>query len=175
MFLSFSIFDLGVGLALIVSAWTGFNAGLVRSFAVILGYIFALPLAVTVTTRFSPTIEAGPAAPWAQNTVLFFGVFLVSGLVIGALLKVAVNDLLGSDVSPADRVAGLLLGLIRIVLVAITAVVALDRIIPADRQPAFLQGSELRPILSQMGQQGLRTLPPDIATYIDQLKKDRKI
>jgi membrane protein required for colicin V production len=175
---SLNIFDAIVCVALIVSAITGFNAGLMRSLAAILGYISAMPIAVAVTARLSPAFDGAAASlttPWAQNSILFFGVFLGAGLLIGALLRIAVNDLFGPSINWADRLAGSALGVIRIGLVAVAVVVVFDRIIPADRQPGFLQGSNLRPALSRAGQQGLRSLPPDIAAYIDQLKTDRKI
>jgi membrane protein required for colicin V production len=54
-------------------------------------------------------------------------------------------------------------------------VVIFDRIIPAGREPAFLAGSQLHPLLSQAGQAGLKSLPPDIEDYIDRLKKQRGI
>jgi membrane protein required for colicin V production len=47
--------------------------------------------------------------------------------------------------------------------------------VPADRQPAYLIGSQLRPLLSAAGQKGFKTLPPDMVAYIDRLKKDRRI
>ncbi len=58
---------------------------------------------------------------------------------------------------------------------AVGLVVVFDRIIPNDRQPAILRESSLKPILSRAGQQGLRSLPPELAAYIDQLKRDQKI
>jgi membrane protein required for colicin V production len=54
-------------------------------------------------------------------------------------------------------------------------VVVFDLIIPPGREPAFLKGSQWRPVLSQAGQQGLRALPPDIEAYIDRLKRERGI
>ena len=33
----------------------------------------------------------------------------------------------------------------------------------------------LRPILSQAGRLGLRTLPPDVEDYIDRLKRERGV
>ena len=54
-------------------------------------------------------------------------------------------------------------------------VLIFDRIIPAGREPAFLRGSQLRPILSEAGRQGLRSLPPDVTDYIDRLKRERGI
>jgi membrane protein required for colicin V production len=64
---------------------------------------------------------------------------------------------------------------VRIGLLAVTMVLIFDRIIPPDRQPAFLAGSRLRPILLMAGQRGLKSLPPDVTAYIDQLKKARRI
>jgi membrane protein required for colicin V production len=52
-------------------------------------------------------------------------------------------------------------------------VVIFDRIIPPGREPEFLKGSRLRPILSAAGQQGLKSLPPDVEDYIDHMKRER--
>src|SRR3990172_4106626 len=98
-----------------------------------------------------------------------------SGLVLSALLRMAVGELVGPRVSFPDRVAGALLGAVRIALLAVLLVMIFDRIIPAGREPGFLIGSQLRPILSEAGRQGLRSLPPDVANYIDRLKRERGI
>jgi membrane protein required for colicin V production len=50
-----------------------------------------------------------------------------------------------------------------------------DQLVPSDRQPAYLIGSQLRPLLSVAGQRGFRSLPPDVTAYIDRLKKERRI
>jgi len=42
-----------------------------------------------------------------------------------------------------------------------------------DRQPAFLQDSRLRPLLSIAGQRGLQSLPSDISQFVDRLKTAR--
>ena len=59
-------------------------------------------------------------------------------------------------------------------LVAISVVVVFDQLIPPDRQPPYLAGSRLRPLFSAAGQMGLKSLPPDIAAYVDRLKRDRR-
>ena len=51
----------------------------------------------------------------------------------------------------------------------------MHRIIPAGREPGFLKGSQLRPLLSVAGQQGLKSLPPDVVDFIDRLKRERGI
>jgi membrane protein required for colicin V production len=168
-------FDAVVYLALIVAVVSGFNAGLLRSVATMLGYLAAMPVAVAATPYVarSATDKLDPSV--AGNPILFFGIFLVAGIVLGALLRTALNETVGPRVTLPDRLAGSILGIIRIVLVAVTMVLIFDRIIPAGRQPAFLAGSQLKPILLMAGQQGLKSLPPDVTAFIDQLKKAQRI
>ena len=63
----------------------------------------------------------------------------------------------------------------RVALVATSVVLVFDQLIPADRQPAFLKGSQLRPIFSAAGQKGFRALPPELTAAIDRLKRERHI
>jgi membrane protein required for colicin V production len=158
-----------------VAAITGFNSGILRSLATILGYVSAMPIAVGTTSFLSRTLAGEADAPWGENSLLFFGVFLGTGMVLGALLRAAVSETVGSDIGIVDRLAGSALGAIRIALVAVTMVVIFDQLIPPDREPAFLSGSRLRPILSIAGQSGLKSLPPDVAATIDRLKQNRRI
>jgi membrane protein required for colicin V production len=168
-------FDAVVYLALIVAVVSGFNAGLLRSVATMLGYLAAMPVAVAATPYVARSATDKLDSSVAGNPILFFGIFLVAGIVLGALLRTALNETVGPRVSLPDRLAGSILGIIRIALVAVTMVLIFDRIIPAGRQPAFLAGSQLKPILLMAGQQGLKSLPPDVTAFIDQLKKAQRI
>ncbi len=170
---SVNLFDAAVYLCLAVAIITGFRSGLLRSLATIFGYLAAAPVAVTAAPYISPMLIEQFKVPPAQTWLVFAALFLVIGFVLGALLRLAISELVGVDISLPDRMAGAMLGAIRIVLLAVLMVVIFDRIIPAGREPAFLAGSQLRPILSQAGQAGLKSLPSDIADYIDQLKKQR--
>jgi membrane protein required for colicin V production len=107
--------------------------------------------------------------------VAFAGIFLLTGMVLSALLRIAVSEMVGARVSIPDRLAGSVLGAVRIGLLAVVLVVIFDRIIPAGREPGFLKGSQLRPLLSVAGQQGLKSLPPDVVDFIDRLKRERGI
>ena len=168
-------FDAAVSFLVIFAVVLGFNAGLLRSLATILAYVSALPIAVAATPFVSamPIDKATP--PWVQNSLVFFAVFLATATVLGALLRLAVSETVGPSISLPDRLAGSLFGAARIALVAVTVVVIFDRLIPMDRQPAFLNGSRLRPILSMAGQMGLKSLPPDVAAFVDRLKEQRRV
>jgi membrane protein required for colicin V production len=170
-----NLFDAAIYLCLAVAIIAGFRSGLLRSLATIFGYIAAAPLAVAAAPYLAPILVNQFKLPPAQSWLGFAGIFLVFGFVLGALLRLAVSELVGPDISAPDRMAGALLGAIRIVLLAVLIVVIFDRVIPAGREPAFLTGSQLRPMLSQAGRAGLKSLPPDIADYIDRLKRERGI
>ena len=115
------------------------------------------------------------APPIVQNSILFFGIILGVGMMFGKLERMALDETIGSEVGLGDRFGGAALGAVRVGLLAVSVVMVFDTLVPAERQPVFLTGSQLRPLLSVAGQKGLRSLPPDVVAYIDRLKKDRRI
>jgi membrane protein required for colicin V production len=168
-------FDAVVYLGLLVAVVTGFNAGLLRSAATILAYLIAMPIAVWAMSLISPQIDGKFGSPLTQNSLLFFGIFLIVGIVLGKMMRMALDEAIGPGTGIGDRLAGAALGAVRVGLVAITLLLIFDRFVPVDGQPAFLTGSQLRPLLSAAGQKGFNTLPPDAAAYIDRLRRDRGI
>ena len=165
-------FDAAIAIGLVVAVITGFNAGLLRSGVTILAYLIAMPTAVWAMSLVSPAIGG---ASLMQNSPLFFGVFLGVGMGLGKLMRIALDDAIGPQTGLGDRLAGAALGAVRVGLVAITVVLVFDALVPPDRQPAYLAGSQLRPLLSVAGQKGFKSLPPEVVAYIDRLKKDRRI
>jgi membrane protein required for colicin V production len=165
-------FDAVVGVATVAAVTMGFNAGLLRSAVTILAYLAAMPIAVWATSLMSH--DAGGIA-LLQNPLPFFVTFLGTGIVLGKLMRLVIDETIGTESGIFDRLAGAALGATRVGLVAISMVVIFDQLVPADRQPLYLATSRLRPIFSAAGQAGIRSLPPDITAYVDRLKKDRRI
>ena len=167
-------FDAVVYLALLIAVVTGFNSGLLRSAVTILAYLLAMPIAVAATSLLSPQLGGKLGSPLMQNSLLFFGIFLIAGMVLGKVGRMALDDTIGSA-RIGDRLGGAALGAVRVGLVAITLVLVFDQLVPGDRQPAFLTGSQLRPLLSAAGQKGFKSLPPDVTAAIDRLKREQRI
>jgi len=167
---TFDVVIIAVGF---VAAVMGFASGLLRSLSAILAYLIAAPIAVALTPRVTPLIFGHGNLTTDRTWIALFAVFVGLGLVISVLLRKLVDELAGEDIGPFDRLMGAALGAVRIFLVAVLIVIIFDRLIPADREPAFLTGSKLRPYLSAAGQKGLQELPPDISDYIDSVKRDR--
>jgi len=167
-------FDLAVMIGLIVAVFSGFATGLLRSAITILAYLFAMPIAVWVMS-YVPALDDKYASPLGHNTGFFLGAFLITGMVLGKFARMMVDDAVGDDPGIVDRLAGGGLGVVRVGLVATSIVLVSDQLIPAGQQPAFLKGSQLRPIFSDIGQRGFRSLPPEAAAAIDRLKRERHI
>jgi len=90
---------------------------------------------------------------------------------VGCVLEIVIDGLTDADVGAAMSAGiGAAVG-----LVAVTLVLIFDQLIPVDRQPAFLTGSQLRPLFSAAGQKGFKSLPPEIAATIDRLKQQQQI
>lgn len=166
-------FDAAVFIGLIIAVITGFNAGLLRSGVTILAYLIAMPVTLWAMSMLYRGV--GVELSLTQNSPFFFGIFLVIGLVLGKFMRMAVDDAVGPTAGIGDRLAGAALGVVRVGLVAVTLVVIFDQLVPAGRQPAFLNGSQLRPLLSEVGQKGFRSLPPDVAAMIDRFKREQRI
>src|ERR1700742_4781698 len=143
-----NLFDAAVLLCLAVAIVMGFRSGLLRSLSTIVGYVVAAPLAVAAAGFISPLMQASSGQhPPAQDGVLFFILFLFIGIALGAGARAAVSEIAGEQVSAPDRLAGALLGAVRVGLIAILLVLVFDRLIPPGREPAFLAGSRLRAVL----------------------------
>jgi len=169
----FNLFDGAVILFLIFAIVSGLRTGLMRSLATILGYTIAAPVAITLLPYVIPLVNERFQLGQAQAPLILFAIFFVIGFLLAALMRGAVGGMTDGHIGVFDRVAGAMLGAVRIILVAVLIVMVFDRLIPADREPAFLAGSKLRPVLSQAGAQGLRTLPPNVTEFIDRLKRER--
>jgi membrane protein required for colicin V production len=171
--LPINAFDAVVALFAIIAVVFGFGSGLLRSLATILGYLAAAPLTVMLVPEVTPMLSERYQLTSAQLLLAVAAIFVVLGIVISALLRRTVDALFGPHPGVLDRPGGAILGAVRIGLLAVLMVVIFDRIIPEGREPAWLSESRLRPILSQAGQLGLKSLPPDVAAYIDRLKRAR--
>ncbi len=167
-------FDVVVCVVLISAAVSGFKAGLLRSAVTILAYLIALPTAVFLMSLFSANGDKLGSSV-AQGSPVLFGIFLITGIMLAKSMRMALEDVVGPDAGIADRFAGAALAIVRTGVVAITFVLSFDQLSSSGRQPSYLAGSQLRPLLSAAGQKGFNSLPPDLVAYIDRLKQARRI
>jgi membrane protein required for colicin V production len=167
------LFDLAIYALLALAVVMGFASGLLRSTATILGYVIGAPVALGVAPALSFFLATRFDMPPVYNGALLAGLLLVLGMIFAALLRRALDDVTGPQISIPDRIAGA-------ALAPCASASSPDRgdirsRDSAGRQPAFLACSQLRPYLSAAGQAGVKALPPEITAYIDRLKRERGI
>jgi membrane protein required for colicin V production len=172
---SMNSFDLVVYLALVIAVVSGFRTGLLRSAVTILAYLLAMPLAIGAVAAMAPQFQPPPDSLLHQNWLQFFAAFLVIGVALGKIGRIMLEEAIGPEAGIGDRLGGAALGALRVAMVATTLVLVFDQLVPVDRQPQFLNGSQLRPLFSLAAQKGFRSLPPELAAVIDQLKQERRI
>jgi membrane protein required for colicin V production len=162
-------FDLAVGMGLLVAVFSGFSTGLVRSTITIVAYLFAMPIAVWVMS-YVPPLDERYASPLGHNVGFFVGAFLLIGMALGKCARMLVDEAIGDEPGIADRLGGAVVGALRVGLVATSVVLVFDRIVPIRAEPSFLVGSKLRPLFSELGRKGFRSLPSEAVAAIDRLK-----
>lgn len=164
-----NMFDLAVFVGLLVALFGGFSTGLVRSAITIVAYLIAMPIAVAVMS-YVPPLDEQYASPLGHNMGFFLGAFLLIGMVLGKFARMMVDEAIGDEPGIADRLGGAALGALRVGLIATSVVMVFDQIIPVGREPAFLEGSQLRPLFSEAGKRGFRSLPPQAVAAIKRLQ-----
>src|SRR5579862_8431002 len=104
-------FDAVVCGATLAAVIMGFNAGLLRSAVTILAYLFAMPIAVWATSMVS---RDASGLALMHNPLPFFGTFLVAGIVLGKLMRMAIDEAIGTEFGIVDRLGGAVLGAMRV-------------------------------------------------------------
>jgi membrane protein required for colicin V production len=139
-FFSTNSFDLAVYACLFVAVVMGFMTGLLRSLATIIGYICGAGIAVAATPKALSLLANYPKIPTPQTWIVVVAIFIVTGALISALLRLTVSGIAGRNITVPDRIAGAALGAVRFAMLAIMLVLVFDRMIPPGREPAFPEG-----------------------------------
>ncbi len=100
-------FDVVVYPGLVIAMVTGFNAGLLRSAVTILAYLIAMPIAVWAMSLIAPRIAGAGASPLtAEFAAVLRHVSGRSASVLGKLMRMALDETIGSEAGIGDRLAG---------------------------------------------------------------------
>ena len=104
------LFDLAIYVCLFVAVVMGFMTGLLRSLATIFGYIAGMGVAVVAAPRVTPLLTTYLKMPTLQTWIVIVAIFVAAGAALSALLRLALNEMVGPNISVPDRVAGAALG-----------------------------------------------------------------
>jgi membrane protein required for colicin V production len=158
-----SLFDIIIGVILLLSALIGLARGAMREMTNVAAFVLAVFIAVFGLRFSGPFMVHSIHIAWAANIAAVVVVFLVAYIIlriIGGMLTGQVRGAPG--VGPLDRILGLGFGLVRgLVLVGVIALL-LGFVFPGDRMPQSISSAKLFP-LAQASAMALKAVAPKVA------------
>ena len=148
-----------------LSGLVGLVRGLVREVLSLLSWGLAIWVGVTFSGVLEGYLEAAIPSPTARIAAAFGILFLLTLMLAGMVGFLVTRMLESTGLSGVDRLAGLLFGLGRGVLV-ISVLVFLARSTPLPREP-WWQASQLMPIFQSVALWLEAQLPPGFVPRID--------
>jgi membrane protein required for colicin V production len=168
-------FDAAIYIFLFLAVVMGFMTGLLRSLATIFGYVATMGIVVALAPQLAPLLSAQFRLSPAQAWIALGIIFVLAGIALGALLRVFVNEMVGPNVSIPDRVAGAMLGAVRVILVAVAGPGVRPHHPAGPRAgvperlamaPGAVAGRPERPALAAAGGRGLHRSPEKTAESV---------
>jgi membrane protein required for colicin V production len=154
------MFDLIVGLTLIISAFAGFLRGATRELVAVVSFILAVVVSVLALRLTFPLTLAAIHIAWlAKGLALLIGfvaAFILFRLLGGSLAK-KIHDV--RALGTLDRVIGVGFGLIRALVLVGMFNLLLTAVTPPDRMPPWVTEAKLYP-LTKVGAGMLRAIAP---------------
>lgn len=166
---SFTYFDGGVALVLLVSAILAYNRGLIRETMAIGGWIAAAIVGFVFAPWVTPIVHEIPIVrdiigSSCELAVLsaFIVTFILALILVSVLVLVLAGTIRNSALGGIDQLLGLGFGLIRGLLLVLVILIVHDRIVPEGDGIVSIENSLSREILTT-SQDGLEALIPDNA------------
>jgi membrane protein required for colicin V production len=159
-----SLFDIGVGLIVLVSAIFAFYRGFVRELLSIAGWVGAAIVAVYGYGYVRPYLEPYLPDDWmidaASGAVLFLGALIVFSVVI----HFVVITVKGSPLNTLDRSLGFLFGVARGVVVIALAYIVAEMVVFKDdpaSKPEWLTSAKSLPLIDYAAGLLVAVIPED--------------
>ena len=143
-----SLFDLGAGLLLIVSAAVGWIRGASREVATVAAIVIAAIVALMALRISGPVARHAIHTPWLANIVAILIVFAAIYILLRVAASALTRRLHQTSLGGADRAVGGLFGVARALVILGLANLTLNAITPPDRIPTWISGALLYPVSS---------------------------
>jgi membrane protein required for colicin V production len=144
-----SLFDLGAGLVLIVSAFVGWIRGASREVATVAAIVIAAVVALFSLRLTGPIARHAIATPWIANIAAILIVFAAVYILLRVLAAAMTRRLhQTSGLGSVDRAVGAGFGVARALVILGLANLVINAIVPADRMPTWISGAFLYPVSS---------------------------
>ncbi len=168
-----SYLDLGLIVVILISALLAMLRGFTREVLAIASWGAAAVAAIYFYPLVLPYVK-----PYIQKDVLAMAmaaaaVFFVT-LILVSIITIRLSDaILDSKVGALDRSLGFVFGAARGLLLCVIAFVFFSWLVPPEKQPEWVKGAKMKPLLQSTGDQLTSLLPDDPEGIIGRFKKPK--
>jgi membrane protein required for colicin V production len=165
-----NVADLFVIGIVVFSAVVALFRGFIREVLSVLAWAGAVMVTLWGFSFVQPYAQAIIGQPMLANIAAGLALFLIS-LVIFSLITHAIANLVrNSALSALDRSLGLIFGVVRGVVLAALAYLALGWVVPANEQPPWLREARVRPLVENVADVLRRLAPPEFRGQVKSAK-----
>lgn len=166
-------FDVGVGILVLISALLSTARGLTREVLSLVTWAGSALLAWWMFA-YHPEIARGYVKEQLVADAATVIVTFIVSLVVLHLITMRIADfVVDSKIGPLDRTLGFVFGALRGVLIAVVVVIFGNWLLGTNL-PAWAQDSKSLPALTQIGDELIAVLPPDLESQINDILQRAK-
>ncbi len=171
-----NVTDIGVGVALLISALLAYARGFVHEVLAVGGWIGAIFATIYAFPYLSPFARGLIDLHWVADLAAGTVVFIVSLVALSIITRAISKRVQASMLNALDRSLGFLFGIARGAVLVSLAYVGVELAQPVSEQPPWLRSARSMPVI-EAGARLLRSLIPDDddAVANDARKKAQRI
>ena len=159
--LSISVVDIVAGVVILVSAGLAASRGLMRETLAILSWVLAGYLAILFFPTFRPMARGVISPAWLADAADFVVLFVIVLVPLSFMSFRMAEGVKKSEIGPVDRALGFVFGIARGLVVIGAAYIAFGYLVPPAKDPAWLTGARVYPIVQKTSVL-LRSIVPNV-------------
>jgi len=144
-----NIFDIGVGVVLLISAILAYARGFVHETLAIAGWIGAIAAAIWGFPHAQPYAREYISVQVFADVAAGAVIFIVTLVILSVLTRAISRQVQASMLNALDRSLGFLFGLLRGALIVCVAYLGVQMMIPQDEQPDWVRNARSLTLVSQ--------------------------
>jgi len=172
--LPISITDIIVLVILLLSGLLALSRGFVHEVLSIGSWVGAAFSALYGFPYVRPYIRELIETEIIADVVAGAGTFIVALIVLTIITKIIADQVQESALNPLDRSLGFVFGLVRGVIIVCLLYVALEWIVPVDKQPGWIRDAKTMPIIEKSTAMLKGLIPSDAAEEIKKKADDTR-
>lgn len=170
-----NVFDLGLGLGLVVAALIGLAVGFVRGGLYVLSWIGAILATLYGFPIARPWARNVIQTPWLADLAAGAGVFVATLIVLTIVGSLIGGWVRGSRLNAVDRSLGMLAALATALLIVFAGYAGLETLAAPEKHPRWLNDAKSLPLVKEGAARIKGVLPKDLMALSGKAAEEAEI